>query len=378
MCHKTKKQKLVKKIKPYFNGAFFLLAVFFMLPKISFADIKFQTDFEDVQDWTRSRPAKGESGYDFPAAWTGYNGGNPIYPAPKKNDDVFLFDLFRVGATLFDPPNVTNQLEIGDGLGRNSGRGMLYNVEVSGTNGTWTGGDAMHIWLGATGHDDIYVRFWLKYSPDWRWTDDANPIPNRGAFQKIMKIARYNGTWGDGGNPSLYTAPQNGGVVHPVWIPDWYQYISTTPSQTYIYNSERYSPDYTDNDPVQDFYSLNPGIYPQGSQFKWPSDSLWHSYEFRAKMNTAPGATDGISEMWFDEVKVWSKGGIAWVKTGGLVAQGWNDITILDNATIPAYPLSSQVTYPLYLDDVVISTSYIGPELLDSTPPAAPSGLSVE
>lgn len=355
----------------------FFLAIFFVLPNFSQAAIKFQTDFEDVQNWTTDRPAKGTSGYDFPSSWTGYNGGNPIYPAPKKNDGTFLFDLFRVGATLFDPPYVTNQLQVGDGLGRNSGRGMLYNVEVSGTNGTWTGGDAMHIWLGMQGYQDLYVRFWLKYPTEWKWTDDTNPIPNRGAFQKIMKIARYNGTWGDGGNPTLYTAPQNGGVVHPVWIPDWYQYISTTPSKTYIYNSERYSPDYTGNDPVQDFYSLNPTIYPQNSQLMWPTDSAWHSYEFRAKMNSAPGAADGMSEIWLDGLKVWSKNGIVWVKTGGSIAQGWNDVTILDNATIPAYPLSSHVTYPLYLDDVVISTSYIGTDLADLTAPAAPSGLSV-
>ena len=325
------------------------------------SNVPFSTGFEDVQDWKRSRPAKGSAGYDYPAAWADYNGGNPIYPPPKNISNLFEFDLFRVGATLFDPLYVTNQLEVGDGIGRNSGRGMLYNVEVSGSNGTWTGGDAMHMWLGSAGHKDLYVRFYLKYPPEWKWTNDLNPIANRGAFQKIMKIARYNGAWGDGGNPTLYTAPQNGGKVHPVWIPDWYQYISTTPSQTYYYNSERYSPDYTSNDPVTDFYSNNAALYPQRSQLKWPSDSEWHCYEFRAKMNSTPGATDGVSEIWLDGVKVWSKTNVAWVKAGGDVSQGWNDVTILDNATIPAYPVTSHVTYPLYLDDVMVSTTYSGP-----------------
>lgn len=336
-------------------------ALVFGFMKVGIGQTVYNTGFEDVADWTQTRPAKNLTGYGWPITWSGYNSGNPTYPPPKKNDGTFLFDMFRAGATLFDPPNVTPMVEIKNGIGRNKGRGLNYNVEVSGTNGTWTGGEPAGIWLGQDGFQDVYVRFYLKYPPEWKWTNDSNPISNRSAQQKIMKIARYNGTLNDGGNPALYVAPTGGGKNHPVWIPDWYQYISVSPSYSKFLNSERLSPNYTANDTQSDAFSQSPSYYPSGNDFLWPTDSDWHCYEFRAKMNSAPGVTDGISEIWMDGVRRWSKRNIAWVQTGGSVVQGWNSITILDNATIPAYPLVSQVTYQLYLDDVVVSTHYSGP-----------------
>ncbi len=324
-----------------------------------FAQVVFNTGFEDVRDWTQPRPAKNATGYGWPATWSGYNNGNPIYTPPQKTDGTFLFDMFRVAPTLFDS-NVTSAFEIGDGTGRNGSRGLVYNVEVSGTYGVWTGGNPVGEWLGNSGYQDVYVRFYLRYPPEWKWTDDNNPVSNRGAQQKLLRLSRYNGTLNDGGNPQVY-GPSSGGKNDPVWIPDWYQYISVTPSYTKYMNSERYSPDYSANDLTLDFFSLNSGLYPSGSDLLWPTDSKWHCYEFRARLNSAPGVADGISENWLDGVLVWRKTNIAWVKTGGSIAQGWNNVCILDNVTIPAYPQASQVSYPLYLDDIVISTTYSGP-----------------
>ena len=325
----------------------------------SFAQIIFSTGFEDVQNWTQARPPKNATGYGWPSSWSGYNNGNPVYPPPRKTDGTFLFDMFRVGATVFDS-NVTPAFEIKDGIGRDGGRGLVYNVEVSGSYGVWTGGNPVGVWLGNTGCQDVYVRFYLRYPPEWKWTDDNNPISNRGAQQKILRLSRYNGTLNDGGNPQVY-GPSSGGKNDPVWIPDWYQYISVTPSYSKFMNSERYSPAYTANDPISDFLSVNPAFYPSGSDLLWPTDSKWHCYEFRAKMNSAPGVADGISEIWLDGVLVWSKSNIAWVNAGGSIQQGWNNVSILDNVTMPAYPLTSQVAYPLYLDNIVISTTYSGP-----------------
>ena len=336
-----------------------LLALLMGTVENVFAQIIFSTGLEDVQNWTQTRPPKNATGYGWPSSWSGYKNGNPVYPPPRKTDGTFLFDMFRVGATVFDS-NVTPAFEIKDGIGRDGGRGLVYNVEVSGSYGVWTGGNPVGVWLGNTGCQDVYVRFYLRYPPEWKWTDDNNPISNRGAQQKILRLSRYNGTLNDGGNPQVY-GPSSGGKNDPVWIPDWYQYISVTPSYSKFMNSERYSPDYTANDPATDFLSVKPNLYPSGSDLLWPTDSKWHSYEFRAKMNSAPGVADGISEIWLDGVLMWSKSNIAWVNAGGSILQGWNNVSILDNVTMPAYPLTSQVAYPLYLDNIVISTTYSGP-----------------
>ena len=346
------------KNKPIFMSSLLLFIVWLIVAEITiragFCQVLFQSDFENVYDWEQSRPAKNTSGYNWPHTWKDNNNGNPQYPPPRKFDGTFLYDMFRVSPTLFDPPNVTNMAEIKNGYGRGGGKGLLYNVEVSGTYGTWTGGNPMNVWLGGsqsspTSHPELYMRFYLKYSPNWVWTDDSNPINNRGSMQKVMKFVRYNGYLGDGGNPMLYVAPVNGGRNHPLWSMQWYQYISVTPSYNIYYNLDRLSPDYSGNE----------GPYTGG--FLWPTDANWHCYEFRAKMNSAPGFADGIEEVWLDGVLKFSKQKVLFVKSDGSVATGWNMVEILDNVTIPAHPLSSQVTYPLYVDDVVVTTHYSGP-----------------
>ncbi|HAM35669.1 MAG TPA: hypothetical protein DEB40_07885 [Elusimicrobia bacterium] len=334
----------------------------------------FSTSFEDVNDWIMPRPPKNATGY-------GWEIDSGTHQPPKKLDGTQLFDLFRVGATLFDPPHVTPAYQIGNGLGRSGGRGLLYNVEVSGIYDTtgWTGGTPLGVWLGTDGRHDLYVRFYAKYPSHWKW-NDTSVSPNTGAIQKIVRIARFNGTPGNGKMNGPYAAPPYG-EISPVWVPTWFRYISVAPSYSIFYEQERYAPNYT-LPTTQDFFTNFPQYYPaappiladppghQARGILWPSDGDWHCYELHAKMNSAPGAADGISELWIDGVKLWSKKTIPWVMAGGSVTNGWNIVNVLDNADLTSFKLSDQVTLPMYLDDIVIGAAYSGPP----APPVSVSG----
>jgi hypothetical protein len=111
------------------------------------------------------------------------------------------------------------------------------------------------------------------------------------------------------------------------------------------------------------------------SSFQWPNDNQWHCYEFRVKMNSAPGVADGEWEVWVDGAstpdKHAVKKNVPWVNSGKTTTQGWNWLMILDNVTNASAPLSSRKEMSIYLDDVVVSTNYSGP-------PPKPVSVSVQ
>jgi len=359
--------------------AFFLVVICLVtgIPE-SFAQhsLPYSTGFEDVKDWSMPRPAKGAIGY----GWQ-YNSGS--HPPPMKADGTYAFDMFRVGATLFDPSNVTPAYIVGNQIGRNGGRGMQYNVEVSGIYGTsgWTGGSPFGLWLGTAGYPDIYLRFYAKYPSQWKW-NDTSVMPNTGAIQKMAKVAVFQGTPGDGKMQGPMAAPAYGGEIYPAWIPTWFQYLSVTPSYNLFNSQERYAPNYTAPS-VTDFYTVSPQYYPvkppvlpnpSGHQARgvlWPTDGQWHCYELHARMNSAPGVKDGLSELFIDGVKVFSKNTVPWVDVGGTMGRNWNMVEVMDNVDLTSYKPTEQVTLPMYLDDIAVDTNYSGP-------PAAPVNVAVQ
>ena len=106
---------------------------------------------------------------------------------------------------------------------------------------------------------------------------------------------------------------------------------------------------------------------PTGSPFNWDNHlNEWHLVEWKVNV------PDGTTSLWIDEVsqltdyhKTWSLG---------------SDSSYAHDVIISGWGLGGDSTY--YIDDVVISTSYIGPRndsqpVPDTTPPSPPTGISV-
>lgn len=304
---------------------------------LSQAEVIFQDNFDNSPDWqsnqtiSKSQPSGEDiswvhtrmdkcSTFCGPKNWTGYRAASSLWSDDRRKDTYVINAQGARGGT---------------------GKGITYNVENGMDVGAgWTGG-GLNLWLGEQGYNDLYIRMFIKYPPEWIWTGSPHS-----PLQKIMRISVYN--------EELFSSTRNpgefgsAGYNYPVFYPDW-TYNSVW-GYGYLVNSTRLAPDYDYSD---DNNRAEFG-YP-----RLPEDNQWHCYEFHVKMNSQFGVADGIADVYLDDELKASRHNIVWKKAGSNNV-GWNWLFFLDNVYIGAYPASSHYESPLYMDDVVVSTSYIG------------------
>ncbi len=310
------------------------------LPSFSpaFAEILFQDNFDNSPDWQSNQTVnKSQSGgYDIsfgqtrfdtcttncpPQGWTSYRAASSHWTDDRRKDTYVLSS---------------------EGARGGSGKGITYNVEVSGTYGTWAGG-SLDLWLGETGYDELYIRYYLKFDPNWKWTDPADPQHGQ---LKLIRISTLNDNiWTTSGNPQQYGST---GLNMPVFYPDWY--FNKSYSSTTIFNSERFAPVYT--------YGNNKNV----PSAVWPSDGDWHCYEFYVKINSTPGVADGVWREYIDGVQIAESTTVEWKMAGSNTTHKWNWLMFMDNVTVASAALTDHVEMQMYMDDVVVSTEYIGTE----------------
>ncbi len=105
------------------------------------------------------------------------------------------------------------------------------------------------------------------------------------------------------------------------------------------------------------------------------SDGSWHCIELHLKSETGVGTNDGILQWWADGVL---KGNFNNVNHG--FTSGGKTIGAILIGSNSKYPDNGLVPYYVDYDDIAISTTgYIGPisQTPDTTPPAAPTGVTV-
>ena len=317
------------------------------------AAVIFSELFDNSADWqSQQTVAKAVGGVDRAWPATFVNACTATCP-PER------WTAYRTSASYFSdtPGSDTYHLNAAGARGA-TGKGITMNVESSSGYGDWAGG-SLDLSLGLAGYQELYVRYWLKYDANWVWTDPANTQHSQ---QKLIRISRFNGDINDhvNNNPQMYFTPTSNG---PSWMPDWYYNKSF--SLTSFFSSEFFNPQPNGSigyGPTQTFTSL-----------LWPSDGQWHSYEFRVKMNSAPGVADGEWEIWIDGQNSADahavKRNVLWVDATGSVTQGWNYLMFLDNITVAPAPVLSKKEMQIYMDDIVVSTHYSGP-------PPVPAGVT--
>ncbi|AKM78034.1 TPA: hypothetical protein DDZ49_03600 [Candidatus Wolfebacteria bacterium] len=338
---------------------FFFSAIFFAVPNSSQATIIFEDNFDDSPDWqSQQTVAKSVGGND--RAWPATYVDACSSACPPQR-----WTAYRASASYFtDTPGNDTYVLNTDGARGGSGKGITLNVESTGSYGDWAGG-SLDLSLGSVGYQELFVKYWLKYDSNWLWT---NPGNTQHGQQKLIRISRFSGDINDynNHNPQMFFTPTENG---PSWMPDWYYNKSFPPAS--FFSSEFFNTQANGSigyGPTQTFASL-----------VWPSDGGWHSYEFRTKMNSAPGAANGEWEIWIDGQstpdKHQVKTDVLWVDSNGSVTQGWNYLMFLDNITVAPAPLSEKKEMQIYMDDVVVSTTRLSADIIA---PVAPSGLNVE
>lgn len=310
----------------------------------AFAGVIFQDNFDNSLDWqsqqhTIESRSWGNTRADIcteycpPKGWTSYRAA-PSFWKDDRRKDTFIVD--NAGAR------------------GGSGKGLTYNVEVSGHFGTWAGG-SLDLWLGEAGYNELSVRYYMKFDSGWKWSD---PLNQYNCYMKLLRISTFNDNiWTTAANPESYGGANDKNF--PVLLPDWAFLKDLRPVNTMLLSSIRKAPDYE-----------IPASYEVRSVHA-PAVNEWHCYEFYVKMNSGNDVADGVFRVYLDDVLVQEVTNVVWKKSGSGPAK-WNWIMLADNVTNASAPVEdhSEITY--YIDDVVVSTEHIGlaPKQIMLNPPS--------
>jgi len=291
------------------------------------AKILYENNFDDLPDWS-SPSLQNISGLSTTHAEAGTIG----------------FTSYRATDTMGDPLFAINSSNARGG----SGKGLSVNVEVR---DNWAGGGLdlhfadpekaggkMKSDVNPAGYEELYVSFWQKFQPGWSWG---------GSGAKIMKIFRaysnvdYACKMLQGDLSSEYDC--DGSRRTSYLIMDW----QGTPNYVVAYRAEPSTT--TEHD--QDYDCSWPNFF---------ADNQWHHVEFHIKMNDI-GQSNTLADIAIDgahcgELEI----PVALRQSSNRL---FNTLIMFDNHTIP--PVSSPFEQKYYIDDLVVSTTPVGPDYVD-------------
>lgn len=352
--------KVLKKKFYYILSLLLILGI----PSIARSQIIVKNNFDGFsEEWVTSTPGLGHQvtgthgdnlpGPGAPEGWTGYikygNNDLRITTEGGRNNSPCL----RIGP---EYGSVTNQVGL-----------TMYLPNLAGD-------------YDGSGYDELYIRFYVKYSQNWKWK-------NSFVYQKWLRLwqnvplnrIKGNAAVGDEPDQNMANEENTGYIIIGVGEDQYAEY------SPYVYSGfcmgfpshsssgkllMRYSYSYTENSGfIENAYG---NIKSDGS---WEEDQDWHCWEFHVKLSSSWDADDGVIQMWFDGVE--QTGAFSQLKvpinTGdpnGVADPEWknyvptpklgtgiNYITLHDNADSYGWDEQGYV----YIDDFVVSTSYIGP-----------------
>lgn len=346
-----------------------LIVLFFLATSVH-GQIIFEDNFDSHVDWqptqqTYSVEVYGDSLGDTPAGYDGYR-----VQKTEWDDGNARQDTIRISS---------------DNYRGASGKAVTFWIEHNSDGSGWSSDSLLNIELNSEGYDELYIRFFVKFSPDWKMDNDY-------AYQqKFLHVSHY-----EGGNPFQFFRDGN---HHPVFIPDLARYSKSGGgvSDIVYFPSWRLTNDYylSENTPPAGDSSKNVYFPPDGEyggsgtdfyDVEWSEtpagkgmigDGEWHCWEFRVKMNSGQNVPDGITEAWFDGVKVNSSNHIPFWDEGPKGKQMWNYVQIGGNSQ-NMYGEESEHREQWYaLDDLVISTEYVGADYVIGSNPPSPIGKRI-
>lgn len=344
-----------------FFKTLFILGMFFVLPNFTSATIIFEDNFDNQINWvppTNSNClALSGCATPAPAGWS-YYWEDESWGAPTYNPSMQI--------------NTTNHRG-------NSGKGYTqYNESNKGLSGDGWGADGVLTKLLPDDYQELYAGMWVKFQPGWAWgVAEENII-------KLFRILHYDRT----GSPMAFFSDGNSapGVIFDLKRGTWGWRNTSSfrcdPQETNYFCSWDHS--------IDQRWGTSP--YPDYNTSGQIMDTNWHWLEMHVKMNTNINGTwqaNGQYHLWLDDNLIASKTDAAFIESGVDTSIGWNEVGIGGNAfnnykqiiTAP-YQYEADAEQWYAIDDVVISTTPITSSYVigggDTTPPSAPSGLSVQ
>lgn len=180
--------------------------------------------------------------------------------------------------------------------------------------------------------EEVYFRYYLRFGADWNPDRDGGKLPG------------LAGTYGKGGWGMRKADGTNGWSVRGAFArsirgPGGAAYL--TPIGSYVYQA-----DMKGNSGSHWGWGEGPGSLLQSNR--------WYAVEQYIKLNT-PGAHDGVFRAWIDGHQVMEKTGLSFRTVPELrIESVWMNVYHGGTATSPR-------DMSLYIDNVVVARSYIGP-----------------
>lgn len=329
------------------------IGLLLIFSNIALGEVLFQDNFDDQEDWTRIQQTAGDdvcySNCDAPTGWTSWRNGFSYCPGGPGNNNMYL-----------QAENARN----------NSGKAMTFWDE-SCTN-MFEDSDGMIAKLFDVDHTEIYIRFYLKFQPNYEWMtyEDAlaasHPDTAQHKFWHVQHYCR------DGGTPYAYFGARDR-CNYPLGVGGFYVWVYSGGASFYLYNAfgceetdcAAGTPGFTST--LGDTDNIELGSLAEMQQPGNLLDGNWHSIEQRYKMNTNDGATfnaDGIFQVWIDGELIHSRTDVPYSNNASEQSprRGWNFIALGGNNnnrwTNNCSGAGCEQWYTI--DDVVIATEYIG------------------
>ncbi|OFZ18716.1 MAG: hypothetical protein A2X94_05890 [Bdellovibrionales bacterium GWB1_55_8] len=336
------------------------------VPSVPSSTILFSDNFDDTPDWLSPEQ----------------QGTNISYPgttSPPSKWDAYRSAALRFPDPADDPLRRQHFVINGESPRGGTGKALTYNVESTSGFGAWSGGGIMK-YLGWPGPRELFVRFWMNVPSNFCWQSPGTS--SKSGSGKLMRITSLRRPLS---NPAVSPADYPNADTSPTLICNWYARLQTSngvptayPKYAVFDFEARRAPNYNtglgqttlgskpfpnDGQPGAVLSpppaATSPTI-PQGQG--WCGDGKWHLYEYYVKMNSSPGATDGIWRVYLDNVLQGEMTNVDWVMsaatdsngTAMTTATGWNVIWWPDNMNIFSYPETFGVSgtrMPLYFDD---------------------------
>ena len=315
---------------------FSLISSFFISPDFGHTEILFEDNFDNHPDWTVTQQL-------YPNRISCTSTETCSTPPPTG------YAGYTVQGSPYTPVG-HNTININSDNHRGTtGKGLTMWNESGATTYWWS--DGLLVVTLPQEYSELYVQFYVKFQSNWEWADNGKSL-----FQKMFRIAHCSNY-----NEMFNMQPYN----QPMVISDLYKGNSGQ-ADLAISNAYREEPNYYMSSPYN--YSaksfFGDGGY-AGSGTGFYDSNLnngdWHLWEFRVKINSAPGVCDGIHEFWQDGILVHSKTDIPWIDTGGKYKK-WN-IVMLGGNSFNHFSTVEEAKEQWYaIDDFVISTTPINNE----------------
>ena len=346
------------------NSSFFTTGVailfLFLMCSNGATQVIFQDNFDSSANWTVTQPTGSSvscsnSSCGVPGGWTGYYNGACLCDGVSGEPGNNLLYINQYAGY----PNETNACR--------GGSGKCLNIWQESCISGFDNSDAQMTFDSGTEYEELYLRFYIRFKSGW----ELKPLVGEDGFaMKLYHIQHYSS-----GSPHAYFGANPGN--QPVSSGGLNQYSTSIQ----FYSENRCQTNYYCHAITLWTLGSTTWGYAAGGIF----DGNWHSIELRIKRNSSIGVSDGILELWFDGVKKnyisgYQGNDIPYNDSGSSELRGWRYVMLGGNSynqwdTSCSNMADCEQWYAI--DDVVISTTYIGPGTPVDNSPQAPRGFSI-